>query len=261
MLLAACGSSATPTKSVLAQVIERGTLRVAVIVPNPTFAEPDASGNLIGYEADIANLLGQSLGVKVEFIQTDAPGRVTLVQTGKADVAIATFTRNLERMKVINFTDPLFLESVVLITTPDKTDLNKISDFNKAGLKIAILTGGTQVEAVKSLLPNAEGVAFPGLDDLVQALLSGQVDAATTGNVGVGPLMKAHPGQLKPVEGNLSPPQDDGIGVVQGDFAWWNYVNTFVHQIHADGTTYTLWQKYLGEGSPGPFSIPPTGTT
>lgn len=261
LLVAACGSSTTTeSKSVLTQVIERGTLRVAIVAPNPGFAVPDPNGNLIGYEADIANMLAKALGVKVEFIQTDLPGRVALVQTGKADMVIAQFTRNLERMKVINFSDPLFLETGVLITTPEHGE-NKVSDFNKAGLKISVATGGTQVEAVEAELPLAEAVSFPADADALQAVLSGQVDAVVWSNVLVGQTLEAYPGKLKVVDGSIGSLQEDGIGLPFGDFAWWNYVNTFIHQIHADGTTYTLWQKYLGGGtSPGPFSIPPLGT-
>lgn len=260
LVLSACGSSATATKSILTQVLERGTLRVAIIVPNPGFAVADASGKLVGYDADIAELLAAALGVKIEYIQTDPPGRVTLVQTGKADVAIAGFTRNPERMKVINFTDPYYQESVVLITTPDHTAFNKVSDFNKPGIKVSVSAAATSVEAVASVLPQAEAVTFPSLDDTLNALLAGQVDAATTGNVSVGQLLNDYSGKLKAVEGGLTPPQDDGIGLALGDFAWWNYLNVFVHNINSDGTTYTLWQKYFGDTSPGPFSIPPAGT-
>ncbi len=260
LLVAGCGSTATQTKSVLTEVLERGTLRVAIIVPNPGFAVPDSTGKLVGYEADIAELLAEALKVKIEYIYTDSAGRVTLVQTGKADIAIATFTRNLERMKTINFTDPLLQEAVVLVTTVDKTDLNKVSDFNKAGIKVGVATGGTQVEAVKAVLPLAEGVPFPDGDSPLNALLAGQIDATTTGNVVVGQLMQDYPGKLKAVEGSLTPPQDDGIGLAFGDFAWWNYLNVFVHRINSDGTGYTLWRKYFGDSSAGPFSIPPAGS-
>ena len=260
LFLAACtATTSTQSKSTLTQVIERGTLRVAIVVPNPGFAVADPTGNLVGYEADIANLLAKQLGVKIEWIQTDSPGRVTLVQTGKADMAIATFTRNLERMKVINFTDPILQEAVVLVTTPAHSE-SKIADFNKAGMKISVMTGGTQVEAVQAVLPLAEAVTFPSGDDALQALLSGQVDAATTGNVVVGQLIETYPGKIKAVEGSLTPPQDDGIGLPFGDFAWWNYVNTFVHNINADGTTWSLWQNYFAKGtSPCTCSVPPPG--
>jgi polar amino acid transport system substrate-binding protein len=238
----------------LTSVISSGTLRIAIIVPSPGYAVKDASGNYTGYEADIANLLAKDLGVKAQFVETDNPGRVTTVQTGKADVAIATFTSNLDRMKVINFTDPIDIGVEVLMGSSSSA-LSNLSDFNKAGIKIAVATGGTQVQDVKTALPLATEVQFPSPDDAIQALVSGQVDAAATGNTTVGQYMAASPGKLKQIQGNLAPPVLNGIGLVQGDFTWWNYLNFFVHTINANGTSCTLWQKYFGAGTtPGSFA-------
>ena len=94
LALAGCQAQSAGTNSLLAQVQQRGVLRVATCAGNAPFASLDPNGNLVGYEIDISNKLGEALGVKVEFTQTDAPGRVTLLQTGKTDISICTFTRN-----------------------------------------------------------------------------------------------------------------------------------------------------------------------
>ena len=152
LLLTACSSTSTSSSSsggggaqagtsVLNQVLSRGVLRVAIIVPAPGYATVSANGQYVGYEADIANLLATDLGVKIDFIQTDNTGRVTLVQTGKADVAIATFTQTFQRMDVINFTNPIDIGVQVLVTSAGSA-LTKVSDFNKSGITIAVATGG-----------------------------------------------------------------------------------------------------------------------
>jgi polar amino acid transport system substrate-binding protein len=246
------------TTSVLNQVLSRGVLRVAIIVPAPGYATVASNGQYVGYEADIANLLATDLGVKIDFIQTDNTGRVTLVQTGKADVAIATFSQTFQRMDVINFTNPIDIGVQVLVTSAGNA-LTKVSQFNKSGMRIAVATGGTQVQTVSTQLPNATEVQFPSPDDAIQAVLSGQADAAATGYSTVGQYEAANPGKLQLVSGTLGTPVYNGIGLVQGDFTWWNYLNYFVNTINQNGTTCTLWQKYFGAGTtPGTFAVCPS---
>lgn len=259
LLAGACQASAAPTKSILAQVLERGTLRVGTITGNAPFESLDSNNQLVGYDIDIANKLAESLGVKVEFVQTDVAGRVTVLQSGKADITVGSFTRTGKRSQVISFTDPINLEYVALLAAANRPETT-VQDFNKSGVKIAVATGGTQSDAVASGLPQATAVQVPGIADEVAAVSSGKADAAALANTQLGELMKANPGTFKVIDGSLTGFQEDAIGVPQNDFTWWLYVNQFVHDINSDGTTYTLYQKWFGEGtSPGPFSKPPTG--
>jgi len=260
LMAGACGNSATTnTKSILADVLERGTLRVGTITGNAPFESLDANNQLVGYDIDIAKKLADSLGVKIEFIQTDVAGRVTVLQSGKADIVVGSFTRTPKRSQVISFTDPINLEYVGLLAAANRPE-TKAQDFNKAGVKIAVATGGTQSDAVASALPQATAVQVPGIADEVSAVTSGNADAAAVANTQIGDMMKANPGKFKIIEGSLTGFQEDCIGIPVGDFSWWLYVNQFVRDINNDGTTNTLYQQWFGQGtSPGPFSLPPAG--
>jgi polar amino acid transport system substrate-binding protein len=261
LITAGCGTgSNTSTNSVLDQVLARGTLRIGTLNGNPGFETLNASGQLEGYDIDVANGLALALGVKPEYVQTDPAGRVTLLQTGKADIVVGSFTRTMKRAQVISFSDPINLEYVALVTTANKTGFDKVEDFNKPGIKIAVPTGGTQVDAVKQVLPQAQGLVLPAGGDAVAAVTSGQADALAISNTSVGLMLQQYPGQLKAVDGALTTEQEDCIGVPIGDFKWWLYVNQYVHQINGDGTTNASYQKYFGKGtSPGPFSVPAPG--
>ena len=157
------------------------------------------------------------------------------------------------------FSDPINLEYIALIAAVDAPE-KTVADFNKAGARIAVATGGTQQGAVEARLPEAEAIAVPGIADEVAAVVSGNADAAGVANTQVGELMAANPGKFKEIEGSLSGLQEDCIGVPLGDFDWWLYINQFVHDINSDGTTFSLYEKWFGPGtSPGPFSLPPAG--
>jgi hypothetical protein len=57
--------------------------------------------------------------------------------------------------------------------------------------------------------------------------------------------MKAHPGQLRVID----PPYDTaitGIGLPQGDFRWWLWLDRWVDNFNFTGANEAIWVKYVG---------------
>ena len=75
IILTACtGASAADSQdSVVEQVLQRGVLRVGMSTFVP-WAMKDKTGELIGFEIDVARRLAEDMGVKVEFIPTKWSG-------------------------------------------------------------------------------------------------------------------------------------------------------------------------------------------
>jgi polar amino acid transport system substrate-binding protein len=179
-IAAGCLSSAGPgfaADSILADVLHRGSVRIAVTTGNEPRQFVDENGNLQGYDIDIANELGKQLGVKVEFIRTDVAGRVAMLQSHKADVTVATFTPTLDRLKTVAFTDAYTTDVLTLMTRADRKELAQLADFDKPEIKIALGRGSTAAKALAKYIPKATIVELPGLADIVQAIDAGQVDA------------------------------------------------------------------------------------
>ena len=61
-----------------------------------------------------------------------------MLQSHKADMTIATFTPNLERLKTVAFTDPYTTDVLTLMTRADRKDLATLEDFDRPEIKIAI---------------------------------------------------------------------------------------------------------------------------
>ena len=95
--LAGCTSSSstnTSTTDTLQQVLKNGVVRVADCISFAPFGFYDANGKPQGYDVDIATLMAQQLGVKLELTDTTADNRIPNLQTGKVDVVICNFTEN-----------------------------------------------------------------------------------------------------------------------------------------------------------------------
>jgi polar amino acid transport system substrate-binding protein len=233
------------------------TLRVGTITGNAPFESLDKSGKLQGFDIDMINAVAAKMGVKVEIVKTDVAGRVTVLQTGKADVVVGSFTDTPDREKVISFSTPINYEYVALIAKSDSS-LNSVADVNVAGKTIAGASGGTQADTVPKAVPNAKLTLLPGIADDVQAVLSGQADAAAVANTQIATLISQSGGKLKALTGAVSDNQKDCIGVPKGDAGWLSRVNDIVKELNADGTTYTLTKKWFGSEPPD-FALPPKG--
>ena len=250
------GRVAHAADSILTDVLRRGTVRIAVSLGAPPTRFEDENGNLQGYDIDIANLLAKDLGVTIEWIKTDTAGRVAMLQTKKADITIAAFTPNLERLKSIGFTDPYLTDVLSLLSRTDRKDLATLADFNRPEVKIAIPRGSTAAKAIATFAPKAAIVEFSGNADTIAALDAGQVDAMCSGDALVNYTAKNSGGKYRNA-GGLGPPEDDAIGFPQGDFVWWLWLNRFVREINEDGTNYTLWVKWFGDAPMPAFIKPP----
>jgi len=124
--------------SILTEILRRGTVRIAIAVATRPLRFEDENGNLQGYEIDIANRLAKDLGVTIDWIKTKSVGRVAMLETKQADITIASFTPNLERLKTIGFTDPYSTAVLSLLSRTDRKDLGSVS--TSTGQKLSSLS-------------------------------------------------------------------------------------------------------------------------
>ena len=87
------------------QVLQRGVLRVGMSTFVP-WAMKDKTGELIGFEIDVARRLAEDMGVKVEFVPTKWSGIIPALLTGKFDVIIGGMGILPSRNLKVNFTNP-----------------------------------------------------------------------------------------------------------------------------------------------------------
>ena len=233
---------------ILDDVLSRGTIRIAVIGGNPPYSAIAASGDPEGYDIDIGKKIAEALKVKPEFIVTDVPGRVTSLQTHKADITIADFTNNVQRATVIAFTDSYIIAKQQFVTKAD-SKLNSIADVNDASLKVGITRGGTVEQNVPLAAPNVQILRFNTVSDQLSALDSGQVDVMAQDNLYNAQLLKDHPGAYKVIPGDFSH-EDIAIGLPAGDFDWWRVLNTWVDQFNASGDNARLFKQWFGYDMP-----------
>ena len=151
--LAACGSSAsTGTASTSASadgVVYRtldeikadGTINIGVFSDKNPFGYVDENGEYQGYDIYFANRLAEDLGVKVNYVSTEAANRIEYLQTGKADVILANFTVTPERAEEVDFALP-YMNVALGVISPDSNVITTLDNWN-ADDQMIVISGTT----------------------------------------------------------------------------------------------------------------------
>lgn len=134
---------------------------------------------IVGWDIDIAKEIANALGVQLEVRDIRFAGLLEAVRKGDVDLAISAITWTSEREKVLEFSMPYYLESIVVVTKASRTDINKVEDLY--GKTVGVQIGTTHEEwAAENLEKTGKGnvrrydKVYPYM---VEVLRRGDVDA------------------------------------------------------------------------------------
>ncbi len=122
-MLPGCGAdtpaSATPT-SLLGQVKQRGVVRVGVRVDNPPHSSIDENGKWVGFDLDVANQIARRWGVRLELVKVDELTRISFIQNGKIDLAVASISKTRKRAEQVDFSQTYFFSKQTFLVRKGK---------------------------------------------------------------------------------------------------------------------------------------------
>ena len=223
------------SESTIETVLKRGSLRVGMDTFVP-WAMKDKTGQLIGFEIDVATRLAEDMGVKVEFVPTKWSGIIPALITGKFDVIIGGMGILPARNLKVNFTIPYDYTGMSMVAHKEKAQgFSSLEDFNRPGIVLAAKLGATSVMAAQKFMPQAEVRQFDSEAQVYQELLNGRVHAAV-GNAPT-PAFYAveHPDTLfMPLAENFTQ-EPIGFAVRKGDLDTLNFFNNWIRLVTAEG--------------------------
>ncbi|MBZ0147544.1 MAG: transporter substrate-binding domain-containing protein [Pseudorhodoplanes sp.] len=165
----------------LDDIMKAKVIKVAVPQDFAPFGSAGPDLKPVGYDIDMANLIGKELGVKVEIIPVTSANRIPYLQTRKADLVISSLGKNAEREKVIDFSAayaPFF--SGVYGTKA--IAVTKMEDL--AGKTVGATRGAIEEQEVSKMAPSTATIKrYEDNNATISAFISGQVDLIATGNV------------------------------------------------------------------------------
>ncbi|TIM70366.1 MAG: transporter substrate-binding domain-containing protein, partial [Mesorhizobium sp.] len=187
----AMASSPQARADALSDIAARGTVRIAVPQDFPPFGSVGADMTPQGYDVDIANLIGEKLGAKVEIVPVTSANRIPYLQTNKVDLVISSLGKNPDRAKVIDFSEAYapFYNGVF---APADVAVAKAEDL--AGKTVGVTRGAIEdLELTKVVPASVEIKRYEDNNGTISAFLSGQVEVIATGNVVAAAILEKNP--------------------------------------------------------------------
>jgi len=222
----------------------RGTLKIAMEGTYPPFNFKDQkTGELSGYDVDVAKLLAAKLGVKPEFITSEWSGILAGLAAKKYDVILNQVGINPKRQEAFDFSEPYTISSPQLVVR--KNDTLQYANLNELKGKKVGVGQGSAFEAQAKAVPGIEVKSYPAAPEYLQDLAIGRVDAALNDSLMVAYLLKNSPLPLK-AGARVGGTERMGVPFAKGNPQFKAALNKALADIAADGSLTKASLKWFG---------------
>ncbi|PJF39440.1 MAG: ABC transporter substrate-binding protein [Phototrophicales bacterium] len=232
-------------QSTLDRVRENGVVRIGIRFDNPPLSYIDEDGNWVGFDVDLANEIAQRLGVEIEQVRVDETTRISFLQEGQIDLAVASMNHTRSREDAVDFSITYFWDSQTFLVR--KGEFDSLDDM--FGRVVAMNSGSSAIGAWQRYVEANGGtpseiVEFTDKVAAVQALRDGAVDGYAEDGITLAALAAGDDSLVLLSEG-FNPVQF-GIGLPENDSEWRDIINYTLQDIWLDGTYFEIYNRWLG---------------
>jgi cystine transport system substrate-binding protein len=222
----------------------RGALKIAMEGTYPPFNFKDQkTGQLAGYDVDVAKLLATRLGLKAEFVTTEWSAILAGLAAGRYDVIVSQVGINPKREQVFDFSLPYTYSSPQLIVRKnDKAAYASLADLK--GKRVGVGQGSVFEQQAKAV-PGIEVKSYPAAPENLQDLAVGRIDAALNDSLMVAYLLKNSP---LPIQAGARVGAVERMGVTfrKGNPQFKAAVDKALQDAAADGSLKAISVKWFG---------------
>lgn len=248
----------------LKKIADTRTISIAHRTDAPPFSFVDANKEVAGFSVDLCRKVVASIerqigvkDLKVRYVPVTSQSRFDTIAKGQADMECGASTVTLSRMKAVDFSSFIFLETTGLMAKAT-AGFQSLADLG--GKRIAVIGGTTNERAVNDELKRrqvgATVVRVKTSQEGIAALEDGTADAFASDVlllIGSAPLAK-DPKSLALLNDKLSI-EPYGIVLPRGDYAFRLAVNTALSQIFRSDDIDTIFNRWFGSfGKPTPLT-------
>jgi len=230
------------------KIRESGILRIGVS-PFTPWVFKGKSGQLVGFEIDVAKKLAKDMGVAPKFISYDWEKLIPALNEGKIDVIIAGMAITPQRALKVNFSSPYATSGISLATNIERTKhIRSVEELNQPGIKIGVIAATVSEDLAERIFNKAVIRPFKKSKDAESAIVIGKIHAYLEAKPIPRFIALDHPGK---VDVPLSEPllsTKAGFAINKGDPDFLNFLNSWIVAREADTwlpSTHDYWFKSL----------------
>ena len=244
-MLLPCGAEAGHLEDIAA----RGTIRIGTTgdyIPM-SYLNP-ATGKYEGIDAELSQIIADSLGVEIEYVPTTWPTLTADTMEGKFDIALCGISRNFARAKTMAMSDAYgegVFGKTILCRAQDAKKFKSLDDINKPEVRVMINPGGTNEKFARANLQRAQLIVHNENADIPRQIAEGKADIMITETVEAAQYIRRDARLAAPLIDAPFSRHSCGILMQKGDQEWLNYINFVLAELRMDGTMAKLEAKYL----------------
>ena len=253
------GASALHAETVLERVAGGGKLVIAHRESSIPFSYLDANKKPVGYAVDLCLKLAEAVQKKVsaktmpvEFLMVTPANRISVIETGKADLECGSTTNNAERRQKVAFTIPHFITGARLLVRANST-VERIEDLN--GKNLVSTKGTTPLKAAEQAnrerLLGVKILEAPDHAKAVEMVESSAAEAFVMDDVLLFGLAsnRPNPAALK-VVGKFLTTEPLAIMLPKNDPEFKKVVDTEMRRLIQSGEIYPIYAKWFAKPIP-----------
>lgn len=261
-LLSACGSSAASSAApaadtssetaasadnsgdLLAQIQQRDEIVFGTEGTWSPWTYHDENDQLVGFDIEVAQKVAEKLGVKATFVEGEWDGLLAGVDGGRYDSMANGVEITEERAQKYDFSDPYCYIRTAVIVKSDDDSINSFEDLNGK-------TTANTISSTYATLAESYGAKTTGVDDLnqtIELLLNGRVDATLNAEVTYFDYLKEHPDANIKIAALTNDASQVAFPVRKGDetATLREALNQAINELREDGTIAEISEKYFG---------------
>lgn len=242
-MLVGCGEDTTEG-DLLSRIQSKGEIVIAMEGTWSPWTYHDDTDTLVGYDVEVGKAIAEKLGVKANFAEGKWDSLLGGIDAGRYDIMINGVGITPGREEKYNFSTPYAYNRTAIIVRGDYDEIHSVADLK--GKTTANTISSTYAEQAKDA-----GAEVKGVDDLNQTLellLSGRIDATLNDEVVLTDYQKTHPDANLKIAAFTDVVERVGIPVRKDDdtASLLEAINKALSELSEDGTLSALSQKYFG---------------
>jgi len=236
--------------SSLSRIVNSGEFRVGTSGSQPPFSIKSKTGELIGYEVDLANGLAGAMGVELKLVQKPFGELLDALEAGEVDAVMSGMTMTPRRNLRVAFVGPYMVSGKSILTKSSTlAAIDETADIDQSSITLVALKGSTSQQFIEKLIPKATLATTSDYDEAVQMLLDGKADAMVADypicalsilrypDAGLATLTQ--PLTIEPI----------GIALPPGDSLLLNMVTNYLGALEGTGILDALEKRWFEDGS------------
>lgn len=233
----------------LEDILARGTIRIGTTgdYAPMSYLNPE-TGKYEGIDAELSELIAESLGVKIEYVPTTWPTLAADTQADKFDIALCGISRNYNRAKTMAMSDAYgegLFGKTILCRQEDAKRFQSLADIDKPNVRVMINPGGTNEKFAHANLKHAKLIVHNENADIPRQIAEGKADIMITETVEAAHYVRSDKRIAAPLITEPFTRHSCGILMAKGDQEWLNYINFVLAELRMEGTMSKLEAKYL----------------